>query len=264
MTMDGALDRSDAAACVLLAAGTVAYVLAMPWTLGASDEAYYLYHALRVLHGEALYRDFSELITPLYIDGLALLFRVFGPSMATARIAAAVIQAGIVALVYLASRAVGAGRSLAAALALVHPAIAMPVWPYATPHWLGTLLVSLLLLLGLDRRRARQRGWLVVQGAVLGIVFLNRQPTGVAMAVALAALVVGDALADRRWSTRAGPSAIGRLAILATTAAAVVVLLLGVHVAQAGIEPIFRQLVVHPFTGYKDVNHADWARATSP
>src|SRR5262249_59572421 len=118
--MDGALDRGDAAACVLLAAGTVAYVLAMPWTLGASDEGYYLYHALRVLHGEALYRDFSELITPLYIDGMALLFRVFGPSMATARIAAAVIQAGIVALVYLASRAVGAVRGLAPAPPLRH------------------------------------------------------------------------------------------------------------------------------------------------
>lgn len=258
MTADGALDRGDAAACLLLAAGTIAYVLFMPWVLGASDEGYYLYHAVRLLRGEVLYRDVSELITPLYIDGMALLFRIFGPRMATARVAAAVIQAGLVVLVYLCCRAVGVRRTLAGAMALLHPAIAMPVWPYATPHWLGTLLVLLLLLLALDRRRARRRGWLVMQGVLLGLVFLDRQPTGVTMAAALSALVVADALADRRWSARDGPSAIGRLAILAATASGVVLPLLGMHLAQAGIEPVFRQLVVHPLTGYREVNHAGW------
>ena len=236
----------------------MAYALVMPWALGPSDESYYLYHAVRVLRGEALYRDVSELVTPLYIDGMALLFRVFGARMATARVAAAVIQGGITVLIFLTCRALGVRRSLAGAAAVVHPTLALPVWPFATPHWLGTLLMLLLLLVCLDRRRRRRPGWLVLQGVLLGLTILNRQPTGVIMAVGLSAVVLGDALADRRWGAWAGPSAIGRLAILAVTSATIVLLLLGVHVAQAGIAPLFQQLVVQPLTGYREVNHAQW------
>src|SRR5262245_17268685 len=164
---------------------------------------------------------------------MALLFRIFGPTMATARVAAAVIQAGIVVLVYLPCRVLGVRRGLAAGTALVHPAIALPVWPYATPHWLGALLVSLLLFVSLDRGRARRIGWLVVQGVLLALVILNRQPTGVMTAVVLSVLVATDALGDVRWGARPGASAVRRLAILASTASAIVLLVLGLHVARA-------------------------------
>ena len=256
--MKGPLDRGDVAVAILLAAGTIVYLVVMPWSLGASDEGYYLYHAVRVLGGETLYRDISELITPLYIDLMALLFRTFGAAMATARLAAAAIQAGIMALIYLTCRAVGVRRGLAVAAALPHMAIGQPAWPYATPHWLGTLLVSLLLLIGLDRQRARRTGWTVVQGLLLGLVIVNRQQTGVVMGAALAVLVAADRLADRRWRGAPGLSSLRQLALLAVGAAAIVIPILGVHVARAGVRPLVQQLVVQPLTGYRAVNRIAW------
>jgi hypothetical protein len=257
LTSDATFERSDITVCVVLAGTTIAYVLLMPWTLG-TDEGYYLYHAVRVVRGEILYRDVSELITPLLIDGMALLFRIFGASMTTARAATAVVQGGIVALVYLTCRTLHVRRVLSGAIALGHPAYATYVWPEASPHWLGTLLVLLLLLVGLDRRRARRPGWLVTQGALLAALVLDHQPTGFVMAIALLVLVFGDALADRRWGPEPGPGLIGRAAILAGTSATIVLLVLGVHLARAGFEPLFKQLVLQPLTGYREVNKTSW------
>jgi len=258
LTSNGTFERSDITICVVLAGSTVAYILLMPWTLGLADEGYYLYHALRVVRGETLYKDVSELVTPLFIEGMGLLFRIFGASMTTARVATAVIQGGIVALVYLICRALGVRRVLSAAIALAHLAYATYVWPEASPHWLGTLLVLLLLLVSLDRRRARRLGWLVTQGVLLALLVLDHQPTGFVMAIALLVLVLGDALADRRWRPEPGPGLIGRAAILAGTSATIVLLVLGVCIAQAGFEPLFNQLVLQPLTGYREVNRTTW------
>jgi hypothetical protein len=57
LTAPRLLDRADAAATVLLAPGTIAYLVTMPLNLVQYDEGYFLYHAVRVLHGEVLFRD---------------------------------------------------------------------------------------------------------------------------------------------------------------------------------------------------------------
>jgi hypothetical protein len=252
------LHRGDAAAAILLALGTVTYLVTMPLNLVQYDEGYFLYHAVRVLRGEVLYRDVFELVTPLYIDLMAVVFRVFGATMATARVAAAVIQAGIVALVYLTCRAVGVRRGLSVAAALVYLAIAHPTYPWAVPHWLGSLLVSLLLLIALDRRRARRVGWTAAQGVLLGLLVATRQQTGLVMAVCVAMLFAADQLADRWWRGAAGPPALGRLAILAAGAAAVVLPILGMYVVKSDARSMFEQLVVHPLTGYREHNRCAW------
>jgi hypothetical protein len=264
VTVPRTLDRTDAAASVLLAAGTVAYLVTMPLNLVQYDEGYFLYHAVRVLHGEVLYRDIFELITPLYIDLMAVVFRVFGATMATARAAAAVIQAGLVAVVYLTCRALGVRRGLSVAAPLAYLAVAHPTYPWAVPHWLGSLLVSLLLLIALDRRRARRVPWTVMQGVLLGLLVATRQQTGLVMAVCVASLLVADRLADRWWPGTAGPSAPGRLAILAAAAAAVLVPMFSAYVARAGVPALLDQLVVHPLTGYRAWNHCAWGFAGFP
>jgi hypothetical protein len=260
VTVPRTLDRTDAAASVLLAAGTVAYLVTMPLNLVQYDEGYFLYHAVRVLHGEVLYRDIFELITPLYIDLMAVVFRVFGATMATARAAAAVIQAGLVVVMYLTCRAVGVRRGLAVAAPLVYLTVAHPTYPWAVPHWLGSLLISLLLLIALDRRRARRAPWTAMQGVLLGLLVATRQPTGVVMAVGVSTLFLADRLADWRWGSVGDPPALGRLAILAAAAAAGLSIF-GVHVAQAGVQPLIDQLVVHPLTGYREVNRCAWGYA---
>jgi hypothetical protein len=251
---------TDIAVSAALGFAVAAYVLTMPWHVGPGDEAYYFYHAVRMLGGEVLYRDVSELITPLYIDLMAILFRVFGATMATARTVGSALQAAIVVVVYLTCRTLGVQRGLSVAAALGEMAVAYPAWPYATPHWVGTLLVSVLLLRALDRRPGRRLDRALVDGVLVGLLLANRHPTGIVMAVAVSVLVLTDWLADRRWGTVGGPSVVRRLGAVAMAASLVFVPLLGVHALAAGVEPLFRQLVVHPLTGYREVNRVSWGQ----
>ena len=118
--------RTDILVCLLLAASSVIYLMLRRWPLGAADEAYYFYHAIRMLEGEVLYRDVFELTTPLHIDILALAFHLFGSSFMTGRVVGSVIQALLAVAIYSGVRVVGAGRALAVAAAFVQLAIAQP------------------------------------------------------------------------------------------------------------------------------------------
>src|SRR5262249_44738505 len=60
-----------------LGALAVLYLMQLPPILGPADDAYYLYHAKRTLHGEVAYRDFFDFLAPLFVDLYTLLFAVF-------------------------------------------------------------------------------------------------------------------------------------------------------------------------------------------
>jgi hypothetical protein len=105
--------RADAAMCLVLAVGSATYLMLRRWPLGASDEGYYFYHAIRVLEGDRLYRDVSELMTPLCIDLLALAFRLFGATITTGRALGAAIQALLTVAIFTGARMVGVGPALA-------------------------------------------------------------------------------------------------------------------------------------------------------
>jgi hypothetical protein len=250
--------RVDAFVCLLLAAASVTYLMLRPWELGASDEAYYFYHAIRMLEGDVLYRDVFELTTPFHMDLLALAFHLFGETFTTGRAVGSAIQALLTLAIYLGVRAVGAGRSLAVAAALVQLAIGQPAWPYATPHWLAILLVCVLLLISLDRQRARTTGWIVMQGLLLGLLLASRQHAGIAVGIGMVLLTIADALSDRLWKRALGPSLVRHILTLAIATLAGFSLVMVPHLIQAGIGPMFNQLVIYPLTGYRDTNQVVW------
>lgn len=250
--------RTDAIVCLFLATASAIYLMLRRWQLGSADEAYYFYHAIRMLEGEALYRDVFELTTPFLLDVLALAFHLFGETFTTGRAVGSFIQALLLVAIYLGVRAIGAGRTLAIAVAMVHLAIGQPAWPYTTPHWLAILLVCVLLIISLDRQRVRTTGWIVLQGLLLGLLIATRQHSGIAVGVGMVLLILADALDDRRWGRTQG-LAIGRqLITLALATLAGFGLVLGPHLVQAGIEPMLSQLVIHPLTGYRDTNQVRW------
>jgi diacylglycerol kinase len=250
--------RADAIICLVLAAVSVTYLMLRRWPLGTADEAYYFYHAIRTLNGEVLYRDVFELTTPFLMDLLALAFHLFGETITTGRAVGSAVQALLILAIYTGARAVGAGRMLAVAAALTHLAIGQPAWPYTTPHWLAVLLTCALLLIGLDRQRARTAGWTVAQGLLLGLLIATRQHAGVAVGAGIGLLMLSDALGDRRWG-RASGLPLGRNILtlaIATLAGAGLVMI--PHVIQAGPEEMINQLLIHPLTGYRDYNKRWW------
>lgn len=250
--------RTDVVICLVLAAASATYLMLRRWPLGSSDEAYYFYHAVRMLQGDVLYRDVSELTTPFLIDLLALAFHLFGATITIGRAVGSAVQALLTVTIYSGARAVGASPALAVAAALVQLAIAQPTWPYTTPHWLAVLLVCVLLLIGLDRQRARASGWIVVQGLVLGLLIATRQHAGLAIGAGIGLLTVADAIGDRVWGRAPGLLLGRRLLTLAVATLAGASLVLGPHVIQAGVGPMISQLVVHPLTGYRALNQATW------
>lgn len=254
----GRWGRNDLTTSGALFLVTVLYLSAWPRNLGSSDEGYYLYHAKRMLDGAVLYRDIFDFITPLFTDVLAALFWLFRPDMATARLFNAVLHGAIAVVLYGTCRTIGVRWGLAVAVALAHLAIGQPAWPFVSPHWLSTLLTSLLLLTSIDRRRARQRRSVVAQGLLLGSLIAVHQQKGVVMAAGLAALLLLDGLIDRRYGVLPGPGPMMRFGTLVGATLVVVLPLLCVHAAMANVTLLVSQLVLHPFTGYRHTNYSPW------
>jgi len=240
----------DGALALGLFAATVWHEHTLPPALGAADESYFFQHGLRVLHGQAPYRDFFDLITPASFYLVAAVFGLFGASMETARLFSGAIEGGIAVAIFAACRLVGVGPALASAAAVAQIALFQEAWPFASPHWLSTLLL-LVLLVGLARPLARGRAPSVWLGALAGVLVLVQQQRGALVAVGLPLLVLLDVAVTRglggahpltqpfRWFTR-----------YVGAGACVVLPGLGLVVAAAGFWPVWEALVLYPLQNY--------------
>ena len=242
-----------------LFAGVVAFVVSLPNNLGESDESLILYEATRILRGEVLYRDVFEIITPGSLWVFAALFHVFGTTLTVARAAMAVVHALIVLLVYATCRGLGVRRGLAAAAGLTHLAIGQPVWPYGSPHWMGTLLQVVLVWLAAARPLRGRLATAVALGLAVGTLIMVQQHKGAVMALGVGLLLAADAVADRRLGGAGDWRALltSELAC-AATALVVVVVPMGVVVARAGVDAVVLALVHYPLHNYPAVVGAPW------
>lgn len=239
----------DVLLALALLLGGIAYVGALPRVLGAADEGLYLYEAQQLLAGQVFYRDIFDLITPGAHYLMAGLFWIFGTDMATARMADAVIHGLIVVVTYTSCRVLGVRRGLAVPAALLHLAVFQPAWAVASPHWLATLLGLLLVPVLVLRRE----GGGLLAGVLTGLVVAVQQQKGTMMAVGVAAVTVAGYLVDRYRGTRAagwGAPARQLAAFLGGMLLIVVPLVAGL-VAMAGVESVYRALVLHPLVNYR-------------
>ncbi len=253
------LTPADAAAALLLFAATVIYFVELPHNLGFTDEGGFLYEAKRLLDGDVFYRDIFEIITPGSHYLMALLFRLFGTTIATAKAATAVIHGVTVCAAYLAGRTLRLPRAIAAIPALAYPALCAPAWPYSSPHWITTC-VSLVLLLLVLRGSWRERpSRTLLLGIWIGVLIAVMQQKGAIMGVGVAVTLAGHHLVDRHYGTRRPLHVLGaQLAYLIAGALLVILPFLATVTVLAGLGPTVRALVEHPLTQYKNVNQARW------
>ncbi len=247
--------RQDALLCLALFAVAVAYLLRLPRLLGPSDEGLFLYAARRLLAGEVFYRDIFEIITPGAQYLMAGAFAVFGISIATAKATDAVVHGLIVAVTFLICRQLGVRRSLSAVAALAHLAVDQPAWPYASPHWVSTMLTMLLVLLTLARPWQRRAAGAALPGLVAGAMIAVQHQKGVVFAGVVGVCLLLDGwLGTRR--AMAGPAA--SLAWLCAGVAAVAAPFLGVLIAAAGARAVYAALVEFPLVNYRSYNRVAW------
>lgn len=248
----------------VLVIGTLSYVLQLPWTLAYADEGYFYQHGWRVLQGQIAYGDFDEQYTPLASYLVAAAFSLGGVSIGTIVVFKALVQGAIAGLVYLAGTRLGIHRGLCLAAAVAHLAICRAAWPMGSSHWVATLIsCGLLYSWCRDRMGSKQRRF-ISQGLWLGILVGVQHQKGVPIAVAVALLFALDALIAR-WLPDDGSRKAGEpypllpgLAWTTGTALGLMALVMGAHVAAVGAQPIVDMLVVQPFTGYREINQADW------
>jgi hypothetical protein len=233
----------DRAIALVLGAAAIAYLVPLPRYLGPSDESSYLYGAVRLLHGQVVYRDFFTVWAPGAYWAMALVFRLFGAQLATAKAATAVLHGAIVAVLYAACRALGVRRAIAVPVALAHLALFQPAWPYASGHWLTTLLTLVVLWTLLVGPASGAPRAAIVPGIVVGLVIAVQHHKGAFLALGVPALFLAQHLAAGTTPLRALAA---RVAWFGAGLGAVVVPIGLVLVGTAGAANVFDALVLQP------------------
>lgn len=178
----GSRSHAAWAAAALVATATLAYLLAWPLALGRADESHLLHGAYRVFAGERLYADVFEIITPLAFYLFALVFALAGPTLLAARVAMSLIEmVGAVAIFRLTVPLAGRVEGVLAVLALV--VLSLSVWPYASAHWISTVLALVVATVTVERSRQRTCGRPIVAGLLIGVAICVQQQRGVFLAL---------------------------------------------------------------------------------
>jgi hypothetical protein len=175
--------RIHPAVLSLIAGGlSFAYFLSYPLALGRADESHLLHGAKRVLDGQAIYKDFFALLTPLSYYLFAVIYRIGGTTLLAARVGMAVMNAGGCALLFHLTRRVS-GTLEAMLVALIFAVLCIPAWPFASPHWMSTTLGLLVATVTLSERwRHSERARPLVAGILTGVAVCVQQQRGVFLA----------------------------------------------------------------------------------
>ena len=155
------------------------------------DEGVVLHAAVRILGGDALYRDFFEFLPPGSFLIVAAWMKLFGVGFASVRVLAVCVMAGIAALLYAAARLSSGNRVLASLLAIAWAAFSDDVWMVINHHWFTTaasMASTVALLLALDC--TPRRGAAFAAGLFAGTAAMVTQTRGALLCVAVLAVLL--------------------------------------------------------------------------
>jgi len=199
------------------------------------DQILFFARALRLTHGQVLYRDVFELVTPgtdlLYAAG----FRVFGVHAWVLQAWAVVLGLTLFCVVTLI-----AGRLFRGPMVLL-PGLLFLAFDYSialdpTHHWYSTLFVLAAVAVLLDYVSLRR---VFVAGLLCGVAALFTQTQGTLAFLAVAAYLLWRARGDIQ-----GPGVFKLLAAFALPFLAAVACVLGYYVHKAGFRTTYFDLVL--------------------
>jgi hypothetical protein len=225
-----------------------AYVYLLTFRLPATpifvplDEGLYTSAALRILQGEAPYRDFFLSMTPAIFYLLAGALEIGGTTLATVGALDVLLGALLCAATYAIARGF-ASRAGAGLAAIAMATVAFRFCPQTTHNWYSTLF-GMLAVLAL-RSEARPRTWRspAAAGLLAGIAVLFTQHRGILAVLALAVILAAEPGVGRRARGRALAALLGGFAVPC------VALLVGL-VVQGALGPAVRDLVLFNATRY--------------
>lgn len=202
------------------------------------DQAIYLEHAERMLHGEVIYRDLFQFNLPGTEYLYEFLFRCFGVRLWIAPLTLTLTLTAITLLVYALSRLVLRGVAAplpAAAFLLICERSALD----ASHNWYSTLLVLLAVYVAAKFRTLLSYGF---AGALLGLASIFTSSRGIAVAVGLVFFFI--------WKFRGLRNAAAAIAALFVPLVAVLGLALAYLASVAGSTVLWNSIVVFPLRYY--------------
>jgi hypothetical protein len=205
----------------------------------SGDEILFFSRALRMLHGQVLYRDFSEIVGPGTDSLYAFGFFLFGQH-------AWVIQAWHVVLgcafCYVLT---SIAKLILQGAAVLLPMLLFLVFPFngeadATHHWYSTLaaLAAVSVLL-----KGRQPHRIALAGLLCAVAVLFTQTQGLLVAIA-----VGVYLLLTPSEAPQAPSSAKRLIFFFAPMVLLLSAVFGYYAVRAGVHRLFYDLAVFPFT----------------
>ena len=148
------------------------------------DEGIILQGAQRILTGQVLYRDFFSFYTPGSYYALALIFRIFGSSLAVARTALALTGAILSVVSYLLARRV-CSRTVALTLAALATLTTLPYRFLVLHNWDSTLLACLAIYSAVRLLEMPGRKWAFALGSLASLTVLFEQSKGAGLCLGL-------------------------------------------------------------------------------
>jgi hypothetical protein len=161
------------------------------------DEGILLQGAQRILQGQVLYRDFFSFYTPGSYYELALIFRVFGSSLAAARIALALTGSILSVIIYALARRV-CSSSMAMTFAALATISSLPYRFLVLHNWDSTLWACLALYCAVRVVEHLSWKWPFLLGTFASLTALFEQSKGAGLCLGLAIGFSASSLRRRR------------------------------------------------------------------
>ncbi len=167
------------------------------------DEGIVLQGAQRILAGQVPYRDFFSFYTPGSYYAVALVFRIFGSSLAVARTAVALAGALLSAVSYLLARRV-CSRTVAFTLAVLGTLTTLPYRFLVLHNWDSTLWACLALYCAVRVLEKPAWTWTFAVGlfASLTVLFEQSKGAGLCLGLGMGFLAIWCVDGRERWPSR--------------------------------------------------------------
>jgi hypothetical protein len=162
------------------------------------DQTFFWVYALRMLHGERVYRDFFQFTPPGLDLFYAALFSIFGPSIWVMNLAVLLLGVALCWLCFLLARQL-MERDLALIVSLLFVVLIFGARLDATHHWFSLLAAMAAVKVVMPARTSTR---IAAAGALLGIASFFTQTVGVAGVLALLLTLAWEHSFDMKpWRT---------------------------------------------------------------
>ena len=169
---------------ILVAAALRFWLLYFNRSTNLLDEGSQAAQALRIMHGELIYRDFFTVVTPGSYYTVAWLFQIFGTNLMVMRWAVLVLGLGILIATLIAARHVMSWPFAAAAALMT----SLWGWFLVAPNfysWEAAFFALIALVCYLRSVDSSRSAWLLWAGIAAGITVLVKQNVGAYTAAGL-------------------------------------------------------------------------------